>query len=232
MKKKSWVSVIIPVFNEEETVSVVIDRCAKQKIIKELVVINDGSTDNSKAIIDKLSKKYNKVPIYAINHKVNLGKGAAIKSGLKKVSSRYVIVQDADLEYFPNEIVKLAERAEKSKDHIVFGRRVFYKKRGYLLARIGNAYLKVLFFILFGCKLKDPYTCYKLIPRKIWLQLDLTANGFEIDTEIIGKLEIRKYEIVEEPISYNPRKFSEGKKVTWVDVIKATLTALSLRLNY
>lgn len=224
---------IIPVFNEEKTLTDIISQCSKQKVVCQLVIVNDGSTDDTKKILDKISGKRGndkKLLITVLHHPRNLGKGAAIKTGLSKVLGKYVMVQDADLEYSPKEIKDLFSEAEKVKG-IVFGTRSKYKKKGYLLAQLGNWYLNVMFNLLFGYCLTDSYTCYKLIPRHVWNKMNLQSNGFEIDAELISKLGRNHYKIKEVPISYFPRKYSEGKKIKWLDLFKATAAALKVRFR-
>jgi len=140
------------------------------------------------------------------------------------------MVQDADLEYSPEEIINLYQVAEKSKDGIVFGKRI-YKQKGYFLAKVGNLYLNLMFNTICGLKLTDAYTCYKMIPRKIWQDLKLRSTGFEIDAELIAKLGKKGYQIVEIPISYHPRKYDQGKKIRWTDAVKATTAALKVRFH-
>lgn len=230
IKFNNGVSLIIPVLNEEKTLAIIIDKCSSQPAVKQLVIVNDGSTDNTRNILDKISKKNSKLFITVLHHKRNMGKGAAIKTGLSKVLGKYVMVQDADLEYSPDEIKYLYNEAEKTENGIVFGTRSHHKKKGYLLAQLGNWYLNVMFNLLFGYKLTDSYTCYKLIPRDIWQKMNLKSNGFEIDAELLAKLGINGYQIKEIPISYFPRKYSEGKKINWVDLFKATGTAIRIRI--
>lgn len=231
LKINQGVSLIIPVFNEEKTLQTIIERCSSQPVVKQLVIVNDGSTDKTRVILDKITKKSHKKVVTILHHGKNLGKGMAIKTGLRKVLGKYVMVQDADSEYSPEEIINLFNEAEKLKDGIVFGTRSYHKKKGYLLAQLGNWYLNVLFNTLFKFNFTDSYTCYKLIPRKIWNELKLVSNGFEIDSEMISKLGIKGYKIAETPISYHPRKYSEGKKIKWIDVIKATIVAFKVKLN-
>lgn len=226
---KDGVSLIIPVLNEEKTVLTIINKCLSQPVIRQLVIVNDGSTDKTKQILDKISKRRQFITV--LHHSHNMGKGAAIKSGLTKVLGKYVMVQDADLEYFPEEIKYLFDRAEKEENGIVFGTRSHYKRRGYLLAQLGNWYLNVMFNFLFEYNLTDSYTCYKLLPRDIWQKMYLKSNGFEIDAELIAKLGMNHYPISEVPISYFPRKYSEGKKIQWIDLFKATAVAIKIRLN-
>lgn len=234
MNIKNGVSLIIPVLNEEKTLPEIIERCANQAVVKQLVIVNDGSTDGTAKILDKLSKDQKlkaKTLLTVVHHLVNKGKGAAIKTGFQHVLGKYVMVQDADLEYFPEEIINLFTEAEKLKDGIVFGTRIHNRKKSYFLAVLGNVYLSLMFNILFKHKLTDAYTCYKLMPRKIWQQLKLEKSGFEIDSELISKLGVMGYKIKEVPISYNPRKYKEGKKIKWTDLLKATKVALEVRIK-
>lgn len=227
------VSLIIPVFNEEKTLETIVNRCFKQNVLRQLVIVNDGSTDKSERVLERIKRRFvSKSPqITIIHHKKNMGKGAAIKTGLVHDLGEYTMVQDADLEYYPEEIAKLYKRANKVGKGIVFGTRTRGKNKGYLLAQIGNWYLNTIFKILFGLDLTDSYTCYKLMPTKIWKELELESNGFEIDAELVAKLGVKGYKILEVPIFYNPRKYSEGKKIKWIDLIKATLVAIKVRLS-
>ena len=226
------VSVIIPALNEEKTIENIIDRCSRQKIVSQLVVVNDGSTDKTAEVLDKIRTLWGKRSILTIiNHSKNLGKGAAIKTGLREATGKYVIVQDADLEYAPEEIAKLYNEAQKTKFGIVFGVRDKSKNRGYFLAHLANIYLTLMFNLLFSLRLADSYTCYKLMPKKVWDAIKLKSNGFEIESELLSKLGKLKYKVREVPISYNPRKYSEGKKIKWFDMVKATMVALKVRLG-
>lgn len=231
---KDGVSLIIPVLNEERTLSTIIDRCSAQPVVKQLVIVNDGSTDNTRSILSGVNRRtiFRAKPLITVlHHDRNMGKGAAIKTGLMKVSGKYVMVQDADLEYSPDEINNLFNEAERIGNGIVFGTRSHHKKKGYILAQIGNWYLNVMFNFLFGYNFTDSYTCYKLLPRTIWQKMNLESNGFEIDSELIAKLGINGYKITEIPISYFPRKYSEGKKIEWIDLFKATWIALKIRFQ-
>ena len=233
IKMKDGISLIIPVLNEEKTLATIIEKCSTQPVVKQLVIVNDGSTDNTRNILDRIGKKNNtEVFITVLHHEQNMGKGAAIKTGLTRVLGKYVMVQDADLEYSPDEIKFLFNEAEKTKNGIVFGTRSHHKKRGYLLAQLGNWYLNVMFNLLFRLNLTDSYTCYKLMPKLVWRKLNLKSNGFEIDSELLAKLGINGFKIKEIPISYFPRKYSEGKKIKWLDLIKATAVAIKVSINY
>ncbi|MBI3103871.1 glycosyltransferase family 2 protein [Candidatus Daviesbacteria bacterium] len=233
LKQMAGVSLIIPVLDEEKTLTDIISKCSKETVVKQLVIVNDGSTDKTKNILDRLSSENkNSRPLITVtHHSKNLGKGAAIKTGLTRVLGKYVMVQDADLEYSPDEIKYLFNEAKK-ENRIVFGTRSHHKKKGYLLAQLGNWYLNVMFNLLFGYSLTDSYTCYKLIPQTIWKKMNLVSNGFEIDAELISKLGVNGYKIKEIPISYFPRKYSEGKKIKWLDLFKATAVALRIRFSH
>jgi glycosyltransferase involved in cell wall biosynthesis len=232
-KTKREVSLIVPVLNEEKTVRSILDRCFRQNFVKQIVIVNDGSTDSTKDILEKTKRleKSKAVELVVVHHKVNLGKGSAIKTGLKHVSSKYVIVQDADLEYAPEDIKDLLREANNSEDQIIFGSRGHNKRKSYFLALLGNYYLSLMFNILFNYRLEDSYTCYKLIPRKIWKELNLKSTGFEIDSELIAKLGVKGYKIREVPISYKPRTYKEGKKIKWTDLLKASLVAFEIRMG-
>jgi len=236
LKQRVGVSLIIPVLNEERTLINIITKCFKQKIVKQLVIVNDGSTDATKNILDKVNSEWSKNRknslLTIVHHPYNLGKGAAIRTGLTKVLGKYVMVQDADLEYSPDEIKLLFDEAETKGDGIVFGTRSHHKKKGYLLAQLGNWYLNVMFNLLFRYNLTDSYTCYKLMPNVVWQKLKLKSNGFEIDSELIAKLGIMNYKIKEVPITYFPRKYSEGKKIKWLDLFKATAVAFKVRITH
>jgi glycosyltransferase involved in cell wall biosynthesis len=232
-KNAKEVSLIIPAFNEEKTIRSMINRCLKLDFVKQIIVVNDGSTDNTKNVLEKIkpSGKHSHIELVAVHHKVNLGKGAAIKTGLKYVNGEYVMIQDADLEYDPGDVRSLLTEARHSEDKIVFGSRGHNKRKSYFLALLGNYYLSLMFNVLFNYRLEDSYTCYKLIPRKIWKELDLRSNGFEIDSELIAKMGVKGYKIREVPISYEPRTYKEGKKIKWTDLLKASLVALEIRLK-
>lgn len=233
IKTTKKVSLIIPALNEEKTIKSIIDRCFKLDFVKQVIVVNDGSTDATRSILEKIKSSLPRrgPDLVIIHHKKNLGKGTAIRTGLKHANGEYVMIQDADLEYSPEEVKILLLETKKSKDKIVFGLRGRNRRKGYLLAQLGNYYLSLMFNILFNYRLKDSYTCYKLIPRKIWNELDLKSNGFEIDAELIAKMGMRGYKIKETPISYNPRTYGEGKKIKWIDLLKATRVALEVRFS-
>ena len=223
-------SVVIPVLNEEKTINKILIKVLKQKSAVEVIVIDDGSTDRTLEVLKNFSKTNKKIKL--LRHKKNLGKGAAVINGLKKVSSDYLLIQDADLEYNPDEYIKLVSKV--SADTVVYGSRMIKKNtHAYERTYIGNLVLTYICNFLFGTKLTDSYTCYKLLPTKIAKKLNLKSQGFELEAEITAKLAKKKINIFEVPISYSPRKYEEGKKIKALDALKGVFTLLRIKFtNY
>jgi glycosyltransferase involved in cell wall biosynthesis len=219
-----YISIIIPIHNEEKTLEKSISGIYDifNNTEKELILVNDGSTDKTSIILDKF--KHQNIKIY--NHATNLGKGMAIQTGLQNCTGEYVGIYDADLEYKPEELYRLFEIAEKEKT-VVYGKRS--GQDGYLLNRLGNKILSMTCNILFSSQLHDIYTCYKIIPRNIFENLKITSDGFEIEAEITAKLLKNKIPIKEVPISYSPRSFKDGKHIRWIDGIKGILKLLEIK---
>lgn len=219
-------SILIPVFNEENTIKKVVDSVLKQKQVNEVIVINDGSTDKTLNILRQIKVSRLKI----ITHKNNLGKGSAIRTGFKKITGDFILIQDADLEYNPEEYKKLISIS--SHKNVVYGSRMKSNNpHAYERTYLGNVLLTSICNLLFGTKLTDSYTCYKLIPAKIAKSLKLKSNGFEIEAEITAKLAKKNVEIIEVPISYNPRSYEQGKKIKAKDAIRGLMTFLRVYLN-
>ena len=223
-------SIIIPVNNEEKCVAQTIEKISKVllPVEKEIVIVNDGSTDKTFKILEELKSIYN---FKLINLEKNQGKGHAIKSGLKEITGNYLLIQDADLEYDPIDIPKLLGKIDKNTS-AVYGNRGIKKwpKKGYHYI-LGAKMLTTLINILFKTKLKDVYTGYKLFNlEKINLQ-NLTSSGFEFEAEVTCKILKNKGKIVETNISYNPRNKKEGKKIKLKDALKGLLTIVKNRLG-
>lgn len=225
---KNSLSVIIPVFNEEKTVNNVLKIVLKRPEVFEIIVVDDGSTDSSKKAIQNFKHK----KIKFIAHKKNLGKGAAIRTGIKFATGKYLIIQDADLEYYPSDYPKLLKLLKQDQVDFVLGSRWGKSnKRGYFLAQAGNWYLTTLTNLLFNCKLSDSYTCYKVGPLDLWKKLKLKSKRFEIEAEIVTKIIRMGFKIQEIPIKYKPRSFASGKKINWKDIFRGTKTLLKLKFN-
>lgn len=225
-------SVIIPVYNEERTISDVINEVKKVKIkgiAKEMIVVDDSSTDNTKSILKKIKDKSIKI----FYHKKNMGKGAAIKTGLKNSTGDIILIQDADLEYNPDEYEKLLKPIIEDKAKVVYGSRLDSIRKNiksmYKLHYIGNLFLTLITNLLYGAKITDMETGYKVFRREVIKDINLKANRFDFEPEITVKILKKGYKIYELPIGFNARKFHEGKKITWVDGVKAVYCLIKYR---
>ncbi len=218
-------SVIVPVYNEENTIAQVLKKLIKTKEVKEVVVVNDGSTDNTWQEIKKIRSK--KIKSFS---KKNEGKGSAVRLGLKKVMGDYVLIQDADLEYDPADIKILVDAAKKDRVDVVYGSRFIGPHSNLLFwHRVGNTMLNFTVNLLYNTTLSDMETCYKLVPTELMRSLDLRANKFDLEPEITCKILKKNINIFEVPISYIGRNFEEGKKITWRDGFSAFWTIGKLR---
>jgi glycosyltransferase involved in cell wall biosynthesis len=220
-------SVLVPVYNEQNTIKNVLTKLVKIRDVKEIIVINDGSTDRTKKELTKI--KHSKLKIF---HKPNGGKGSAIRYGLAKATGDYVMIQDADLEYDPEEIPDLVEPIKKGRVEVVYGSRFLGPHSNLLFwHRKGNDILNFLVNILYNTTLTDMETCYKVMPTKLFRELKIKSNKFDMEPEITCKLLKRKVYIFEVPISYVGRDFSQGKKITWRDGIDALRVIFSERFT-
>ncbi len=225
------ISIIIPVFNEQKTVEEIIKKVLGLPLEKEVIIVDDGSTDGTREILEKLKDKDEKLKI--IFHKKNLGKGAAIRTALEKVSGEIVCIQDADLEYNVEEIIKLIEGFKDPQIGAVYGSRFLQKNpRIYKKYFLGNKFVTFLINLFYCGNFTDSYTCYKLIKTEIIKNFHLSSKRFEIEAEISIKLLKNKVKVLELPISYNPRKIEEGKKIKFVDAIKAITTILKYKITH
>ena len=223
------VSLLVPVFNEEKTIGPVLDRLAALPFVEEIVVVNDGSADGSDERIQAAARRH--PAIKTARHARNQGKGAAIRTGLDHVTGTHVVIQDADLEYDPAQIESLLEPFEDARVDAVFGSRFLLPNPNlYRMYLLGNKFMTVVLNLLGGGRLTDAYTCYKCMPLTHWKALDLSSRGFEIEAEITIKALMRGWRIVEKPVSYNPRRFEEGKKIRGRDAWKGVRKALACRM--
>ena len=219
-------TVIIPVFNEQKTIKESIREVLSQSAVDRILIVDDGSTDKTPEILGSISN--NKIKV--ITHDKNLGKGSALRTGFSKVGGGFVIVQDADLEYNPTEYSKLIKSA--SPNTAVYGSRIRGQNaHAYTRTYLGNVLVTAVCNLLFGTKLTDSYTCYKLLPTKIAKGLKLRSNGFEIEAEITAKLLKKGIKIIEIPIKYNPRTYEQGKKIKAKDALLGILTYLRIRFQ-
>ncbi|HNX81561.1 MAG TPA: glycosyltransferase family 2 protein [Candidatus Omnitrophota bacterium] len=220
-------TVIVPAYNEEKTIRDIIEKISKVNIDKEIIVIDNGSQDQTGHILRGIQQPNLKV----IHHVTNRGKGGAVLTGLSKATGRYIIIQDADLEYDPQDYGLLLQAAQEQNADLVLGARFTKGYHGSPIPRMGNCFLTAFFNILFGAKLNDCLTCYKLFPSAKLPELKLTSMNFDIEIEIVSKAMRKKFKTVEVPISYMPRKYTDGKKIRWGDGIKLAFTILKFRFS-
>ncbi|MDD5072395.1 MAG: glycosyltransferase family 2 protein [Candidatus Omnitrophica bacterium] len=228
------VSVIIPVYNEARTIKEILKKVTDSDVVDEIIIVDDFSKDDTMKILESLSLKGVKV----YSHDKNRGKGAAIRTGLKNASGDIIIFQDADLEYDPGDYPELVKPIKEGKADVVYGSRflnrkdLFHcKKVFYLTHFIGNKFLNFMVMLLYGARLTDMETCYKVIKKEILDGIDLSARGFEIEPEITAKLLRKGVKIYEVPISYVPRDYQEGKKISWRDGLKALYVLVKYRVG-
>jgi glycosyltransferase involved in cell wall biosynthesis len=213
-------TVIVPCFNEEKTIAQIINRVLQQEVVREVIVVNDSSTDNSASIIAQIKDK----KLIYIENSINLGKGASVKKGFNLASSEFVLIQDADLEYSPEEYPRLLRPLEDGFADAVFGSRFlsFESRRAlYFWHRVGNKFLTLLSNMFTNIDLTDMETCYKVIRTDIAKQIDIKENRFGLEPELTAKLAKMNARIYEVAISYRGRTYQEGKKITWKDGFSA-----------
>lgn len=234
--RKPKLTVIVPVYNERETVCEILKRVIALPVGKEIIVVDNCSTDGTRELLKAFREQWQPDErtqrLEVVFQRRNLLKGTSVKTGIRRAHGKYVIVQDADLEYNPNDILRLLDYAEKHNAPVVFGSRLLRcasKHRG--LFAFGRRFLSWLFRALYRAEVTDVATCYKLIRTDIAQKLPLQSRGFELDFEIPARLRLRGIPIIELPISYKPRSVREGKKLRFWDGAKAIYVLLKCRLS-
>jgi glycosyltransferase involved in cell wall biosynthesis len=226
------ISVIVPVFNERNTLVEILRRMRAVElpdgIEREIIVVDDGSDDGTRDVLKQLGDS----TVRVVMHENNRGKGAAVRTGFAHATGDYVLVQDADLEYDPEDWPKLLAPVLRGKARVVYGSRFTGERRNMLFLHwIGNRFLSLVTNVLYNTTLSDMETCYKLIDRALISQLRLHADRFDFEPEITAKLLKLGVRIYEVPISYTGREFDEGKKITWRDGIAALRTLVKYRFK-
>lgn len=209
-------SLVMPVFNEKDTILKIIDKVLGLDITKELIVVDDGSADGTREILKK-AKFDDRVKVFY--HDKNMGKGAALRTGFGKVAGDVVAVQDADLEYDPNEFIEMIKPIREGVADVVYGSRLSggRPQRVYLFwHKVGNNFLTFLTNFLYNSTLSDMETCYKMFRKNVIDNIAIRSNDFSVEPELTAKiLKNKKLRIYEIPISYYGRSYAEGKKISW-----------------
>jgi len=225
-------SVVVPVYNERNTLVEVLRRMRAVElpdgIEKEIIVVDDGSTDGTRDVLRQLGDSTVRIVMLDKNQ----GKGAALRAGFGHATGEFVLVQDADLEYDPEDWPKLLNPVLRGRARVVYGSRFTGERRNMLLLHwIGNRFLSMTTNVLYNTTLSDMETCYKLIERTLVEEMKLTSNRFDIEAEMSAKILKRRIRIYEVPISYSGREFDEGKKITWRDGFSALYTLVKYRFR-
>jgi glycosyltransferase involved in cell wall biosynthesis len=217
-------SVVVPVFNEKNTLQEILRRIMAVPIEKEIILVDDCSTDGTRELLPSLAGEHIKV----LYHEINRGKGAALRTGFQQATGDFVIVQDADLEYDPRDYPRLLQPILEGRADVVYGSRFTGQNRDMSwLHWCGNRFLTLLTNLLFRTSITDMETCYKMFKRTTIQDIQIDSNRFNFEPEITAKLLKRKLRILEVPISYQGRNFLEGKKITWRDGFSAVWTLVN-----
>lgn len=214
-------SVIMPVHNEVETINEIIGRVLEKPIVHELIIVDDGSTDGTIEFVEKIQSDKIKI----IKHETNKGKGAAVRTGFESATGDIVVIQDADLEYDPQDFAKLIKPFEDDGATVVYGVRTLETQK--LIMKMGNQFVTWVTNIIHGQKLRDMETCYKMMKREIAQKLELECHGFDIEAEMTSKILQQGYQIVQLPISDTARY--ENKKLSPLDGIPTIKALLKYR---
>lgn len=219
-------SVIIPIFNEENTLLEIIDRVRNVDLKKEIVVVDDFSTDRSREILKNISD------IRIVHHARNMGKGAAIRTGLGHIKGEVVVIQDGDLEYNPSDFPALLKPILAGEADVVYGSRFLGNVKGMRLQNfLGNKALTLMTRMLYGAQITDMETCYKMMRVSVVSDLTLRANRFDFEPEITAKILKKGVKFREIPISYRGRSHEEGKKIGWKDGLQAIWSLVKYRFQ-
>jgi glycosyltransferase involved in cell wall biosynthesis len=218
-------SVVMPVYNERTTIDEIIRRVLAVPLRIELIVVDDGSSDGSADVLADLQKQLN----FKLVRQANGGKGSALRRGFAEVTGDLVVIQDADLEYSPEEFPQLIDLICQGKADAVYGSRFLGRHRAFMFAHyLGNKFVTLVTNILYNTMLTDMETCYKVMRVEVLRSMTLKSNGFGIEPEMTAKIFKRGYRVYEVPITYAGRGYEQGKKITW----RAGFNALWVLFKY
>ena len=222
-------SVVMPCFNESETIDEIIRRVLAVPIRIQLIVVDDGSSDGTRDILSRLEKE---LGFTLVLQPHNQGKGAALRRGFDEVRGDIVVIQDADLEYSPEEFPSLIELIADGRADVVYGSRFLGRHRVFLFTHyLGNRLLTTITNVLYNTMLTDMETCYKVMRTEVLRSMSLQSDGFGIEPELTAKIFKRGYRVYELPISYDGRGYEEGKKITWRDGFVALWVLVKYRFT-
>jgi glycosyltransferase involved in cell wall biosynthesis len=222
-------SVVMPVYNERETIDEIIERVLAVRLKLELIVVDDRSTDGT---WDRLQTLRGDGRFLLLRHERNQGKGAALRTGFTHVTGDIVVIQDADLEYSPEEYPDLTDLIVKGRADVVYGSRFLGRHRVFLFTHyLGNRLLTLITNVLYNTMLTDMETCYKMMRADVLRAFTLRSNGFGIEPELTAKIFKRGYRVYEVPITYDGRGYEQGKKITWRDGVVALWVLLKYRFT-
>ena len=222
-------SIVIPVFNEERTVKPLIERILASPYDKEIIVVDDGSTDATPRLLTELAAHHS---LTLLHHQRRRGKGAALRTGFAKATGDVVIIQDADGEYQPEEYGELLRPIQRGWADVVYGSRFLGTHRVFLFShRLGNWLVNTAVNLLYDTMLSDLETGFKAFRREVLQSLTLRSNDFRIEVELTAKIFRKRYRVYEVPISYSGRTYAEGKKLTWRDGVLAIWALLEFRFR-
>jgi glycosyltransferase involved in cell wall biosynthesis len=222
-------SVVIPVYNEIATVEEIIRRVHAVPVRTQIIVVDDGSTDGSRELLTTLQKE---LGFTLLLQAQNLGKGGALRRGFEAVQGDLVVIQDADLEYSPEEFPELIDLICQGRADVVYGSRFLGRHRVFMFTHYaGNRLLTLLTNIMYNTMLSDMETCYKVMRTEVIRSMRLESDGFGIEPELTAKIFKRRYRVYEVPITYDGRGYDEGKKITWRDGVVALWVLLKYRFT-
>ena len=220
-------SVVMPVYNERATIEEIVGRVLAVPVRIELIAVDDCSKDGTREMVQELARKHG---FRVLLQERNQGKGAAVRRGIAEATGDIIVIQDADLEYSPEEYPDLIDLIARGKADAVFGSRFIGRHRCFLFTHyLGNLFLNLVTNVLYNTTLTDMETCFKAVRAELLKSLPLQSNRFGIEPEITAKLFKRRARVYEVPITYEGRDYSEGKKISWKDGFPALWTLLKYR---